>query len=174
MIGLEQYLPSERDTWAWTLATYEDIADIVDMAEGLFQVEIESFMVPDRHLFARNLTISVTKQAYNLYDEQLIVARNKTTNKLMAWAWIARGSYTTYSKDEMAEARFAHMDLSLPLRTRITMMAQMLQQWYAWALICQIPVLVSTSIREDQKGFMRVHEAAGFKLRGSIAYLRVL
>jgi hypothetical protein len=173
MIGLEKFVPSERDTWTWSLATFEDIADIVSMAQTLFQVEIETFMAPDPALFARNLAISVAKQAYSLYDEQLIVARNKTTNMLMAWAWIGRGGYTPYSRDEMAEAKFAHMDLALPMRTRITLLAQMLHQWYAWASVCRIPVLVSTSIREDQTGFMNLHRAAGFTIRGSIGYLKV-
>lgn len=173
MIGLEKFLPSDKDTWEWSLATFEDIQDIVSMAQTLFQVEIESFMRPDPAFFTRNLAISVAKQAYSLYDEQLIVARNRTDKSLMAWAWIGRGGYTTYSRDEMAEGKFAHMDLNLPVRTRITMLAQILHQWYAWAKLCGIPVLVSTSIRSDQQGFMNLHRAAGFSVRGSIGYLKV-
>ena len=173
MIGLEKFTPSDRDTWTWSLATFEDIADIVNMAETLFQVEIEDFLRPDPALLTRNLAISVSKQAYSLYDEQLIVARNKTTNKLMAWAWVGRGAYSPYSRDEMAEGKFAHMDLDLPVRTRITLLAQILHQWYAWASVCRIPVLVSTSIREEQAGFMNLHRAAGFTIRGSIGYLKV-
>lgn len=173
MIGLEKFAPSDKDTWTWSLATFEDIQDIVTMAQDLFQVEIETFLTPEPALFTRNLAISVAKQAYSLYDEQLIVARHRETEKLLAWAWIGRGAYTPYSRDEMAEAKFAHMDLSLPVRTRITLLAQMLHQWYAWASICRIPVLVSTSIREDQTGFMNLHRAAGFTIRGSIGYLKV-
>ena len=72
----------------------------------------------------------------------------------------------------MAEAKFAHIDLSLPVVTRVRLMAQILQQWVLWCQICGIPVLVSTTIREDQTGFLKLHDQAGFKRRGSFAYLR--
>jgi hypothetical protein len=170
---LEKFLPSERDTWTWSLADYPDVIDIVAMAEGMFQKEIETFMQPDPVLFARNLTISIAKQHYSAYDEHLVVARDNNTQELIAWAWLARGSYTTYSRDEMAEGRFAHMDLALPVRTRITLLAQILYQWYRWCQICAVPILVSTSIREDQRGFMNLHQAAGFTVRGSIGYLKI-
>jgi len=31
-------------------------------------------------------------------------------------------------------------------------------------------VLISSTIRADQAGFLRLHEQAGFTIRGSIAY----
>ena len=73
----------------------------------------------------------------------------------------------------MAEAKFAHIDLSLPVVARVRIMAQILQQWVLWCQICGIPVLVSTTIREDQSGFLKLHDQAGFKRRGSFAYLRI-
>lgn len=173
MIGLEKFMPSERDIWCWDLARFEDIVDIVNLTQTMCEADIDMFFTPDPPFFARNLAIAVSKQAYNRYDEQLIAARHKETKKLMAWAWLSRGSYTTYSRDEMAEARFAQIDLTLPVRTRITLLAQILQQWYAWATICRIPVLASNSIREDQVGFMNLHRAAGFTIRGSTGYLKI-
>jgi len=170
---LEKFLPSARDTWTWQLADYPDVVDIVNMAESQFQKEIEIYMQPDRDLFSRNLVVSIAKQNYSPYDEQLTVARDNTSHELIAWAWVGRGSYTTYSKNEMAEGKFAHMDLELPVRTRITLLAQILYQWYRWCQICKVPILVSTSIREDQKGFMNLHQAAGFIVRGSIGYLKI-
>jgi len=148
---LEKFLPSARDTWTWQLADYPDVVDIVNMAESQFQKEIEIYMQPDRDLFSRNLVVSIAKQNYSPYDEQLTVARDNTSHELIAWAWVGRGSYTTYSKNEMAEGKFAHMDLELSF----------------------LPILVSTSIREDQKGFMNLHQAAGFIVRGSIGYLKI-
>jgi hypothetical protein len=53
-------------------------------------------------------------------------------------------------------------------------MAQILQQWHMWCITGGIPVLVSTSIREDQAGFMHLHQTAGFVIRGSFAYLKVM
>ena len=173
MIGLERYLPSERVTWRWRIAQLSDVPAIVRMAQDHFQLEMEQIMVPDPALFARNIGIAVITQMHSLTQEQVLVAQNKTTEELVAWSWISRGSYTTYSRDEMAEARFVHCDLTLPVRSRLTLTAQVLQQWYLWCMTAGVPVLVSSSIRADQAAFMRLHEDAGFSVRGSTAYIRV-
>ena len=78
-----------------------------------------------------------------------------------------------YAHEELAEARFIHLDLTLSARKRITLTAQILQFWQAWCYACNIPVLVSTSIRTDQGAFMRLHQELGFTVRGSLAYLRI-
>jgi hypothetical protein len=169
---LEKYSVSDRDSWCWDLAQLEDVADIVAMAEGHFQTEIDGFFTPDPRLFAKNVASAIIKQMYSYYMEQVLVARHKTDNRLMAYSWLSRGAYTTYAREEMAEARFAHVDLALRTRQRITLVAQMLIHWSTWCEKCAIPVLVSTSIREKQTVFMRLHEEAGFTLRGSVAYLK--
>ena len=173
MIGLERYLPTERDTWQWRIAQLSDVPAVVAMAQDHFQLEMEQIMVPDPQLFARNIGIAVITQMHSLTQEQVLVARDRTADTLMAWSWISRGSYTTYSRDEMAEARFVHCDLTLPVRSRLTLTAQVLQQWYLWCMTAGVPVLVSSSIRADQTAFMRLHQAAGFSVRGSMAYIRI-
>lgn len=167
------YTPSDRDTWNWSLATIRDIPEIVLMAEQLFQSEIDKVFTPDRIFYAYNIELALTGQKYNRSSCLLSVARHKETKKLMAYAWLGRGSYTQYSRDEMAEAKFAHCDLSLPVRTRITLVAQMLEQWEAWCRLHNIPVLVSTTIRADQTAFLRLHERMKYTIRGSIAYKRI-
>jgi hypothetical protein len=173
MIGLEQYLPSERDAWTWRLARLSDVPTIVAMAQQHFQLEMEQIIRPDPALFARNIGIAVITQMHSATQEQVLVARDRTQDELVAWSWISRGSYTTYSRDEMAEARFVHCDMTQSVRARLTQTAQVLQQWYLWCMTAGVPVLVSSSIRADQVAFMRLHEAAGFSVRGSIAYIRV-
>jgi hypothetical protein len=78
-----------------------------------------------------------------------------------------------YAAEEAAAASFAHMDMRLPLRTRITLMAQILQQWHLWCQVWSIPILISSTIREDQQGFINLHRAAGFAVRGSMAFQRI-
>ena len=173
MIGLERYLPTERDTWQWRIAQLSDVPAVVAMAQDHFQLEMEQIIHPDPQLFARNIGIAVITQMHSLTQEQVLVARDRTADTLMAWSWISRGSYTTYSRDEMAEARFVHCDLTLPVRSRLTLTAQVLQQWYLWCMTAGVPVLVSSSIRTDQTAFMRLHQAAGFSVRGSMAYIRI-
>ena len=170
---LEKYLPSSRDTWSWRPATLSDVNAIVDMAESQFQPEITAVFTPDRRMLARHLAQAIIAQTYNNLEQQIIVARDRDTDALVAWAWLGRGGHTMYAPEEFAEAHFAHIDLTLSTRNRVTIMAQILQQWRLWCLIGGIPVLVSTSIREDQAGFMNLHRAAGFMVRGSFAYLKV-
>ena len=173
MIGLEKFLPSARDTWRWELAQVADIWPIVAFSKEIYQREVDQLFTPDTARFAHHIHLAIVDQIYELRKQQIIVAKNKTTNELMAWAWLARGSYTTYAPEEMAEAKFVHIDLKLPTRTRITLTAQILHQWQIWCQLSGVPILVSTSIRSDQDTFMRLHEQAGFSVRGSYAYKKI-
>ena len=170
---LEKYNITERDNWTWSIAQLDDVQDIVQMAQQHFQCEIDTWFTPDPKLFARNVAISVVKQMYNVFHEQIIVARDKTTKQLLAYTWVSRSAFVNYAPEEMAEVRFAHVDLSQSSRTRVRLVAQMIQHWHSWAQKCRIPVIVSCSIREEQAAFMRLHVEAGFTLRGSIGYLKV-
>jgi hypothetical protein len=68
----------------------------------------------------------------------------------------------------------AHVDLTLSGRQRIHILTQMIYYWETWAKACDIPVLVSSSIREDQSTFLKLHERLGFTVRGGIAYKRII
>lgn len=159
--------------WIWRVALRSDIEDIIKMCEEHFKVEMDMVFTPDKPYYRYQLDLAVTNQMHHYAKEQLIVARDKKTNKLLAYGWIGRSIKAPYSQDEMAEAKMAHIDLTLPIRTRITLLAQMLQHWITWTATCGIPVLVSTSIRREQAAFMKLHEQAGFVVRGSYAYKRL-
>jgi hypothetical protein len=171
---LNQYLPKSSDTWDWNCALASDVEDISTMVREHFKQEVDALFKTDEPLFKKNLCKGIFEQAYNPLQEQIIVARNKTTNQLMAWAWIVRGVYTVYSSDEIADARFAHVDLELPIRTKITLLAQTLQQWELWCRCGMIPILSSSTVREEQGAFLRLHKQAGFDIRGSITYKRIM
>ena len=168
---LERYAPSDRDTWRWRQAELRDVDQMVTMAVNLFQIEIEDVFTPDPDMLAKNIAIAVIRQKFNPTEEQIIVA--ESAGCVIAWAWLVRGAYVNYAKEEMADARIAHLDLALPSRTRITLLAQVLQQWELWCRICGIPILSSSTIRSDQGAFLNLHRAAGFAIRGSIAYKRI-
>jgi len=174
MNGLEQFLPSDRDTWTWDLARIPDVPEMVLMAQGHFQNEITDIFTPDPQRYAKHLSVAAIEQGFDSSKCQLICARDNTTHQLLAYAWLNRNYYMTYAPEECAEAAFVHMALDLPRRTRITLTAQILQQWQLWCQIWCIPVLISTTIREDQQGFLNLHRAAGFSVRGSFAYKRIL
>lgn len=173
MRSTDRYLPNERDTWTWTLArTQDDVTDIVNLAQGFYENEVNDIFTIDPAILRRHVDIAVTEQKYQLNRQQLILARDKTTGKMLAWAWLDRGHYTPYAPEEMADARFAHVDLTLSERTRITLCAQIIQQWILWCNIHSIPVLISSSIREEQMAFLKLHERFGFKRHGSVCYFK--
>jgi hypothetical protein len=170
---LDKYRPTERDTWQWRLATFADVVPITILANEIYGNEVDGIFTQDTKRMAYHVDLAVTRQRYYLTEEQLIVAECTASKHLLAYAWISRGGSTPYAAEEMAEAKFAHIDLTLPVVTRVKLMAQILQQWVLWCQIGGIPVLVSTTIREDQAGFLKLHDQAGFKRRGSFAYLRI-
>jgi hypothetical protein len=76
--------------------------------------------------------------------------------------------------EEVAEVLFAHVRLDQSVRVRILLIEQMIAQWQLWCQCAGIPVLVSSSIREDQTALLRLHERAGFTVRGSMAFKRII
>lgn len=171
---LNKLQPSQNDAWTWNYATYNDIEDIYQMAKCHFEREMDSIFTINDDAYKYALDISTSHQRHNLALEQLLVCRDKATGDLLAYSWLGRGHRTPYSNDEMAEARMAHVDLKLSGRQRIHILTQMIHYWETWATACGIPVLVSTSIREDQTTFLKLHEKLGFTVRGGIAYKRVI
>jgi len=173
MIGLERYAPKQADSWSWNLATLAHVAQIVALSEQQFQQEISDTFTPSPEALARNVSIATIKQWHNKNEEQIIVALNKQTGDVMAWAWLARGCYLPYAVEELAEAKIAHIDQAVSTISRTRIMAQILHQWHIWCELNQIPVLVSSTIRADQAGFLRLHQQAGFTIRGSYAFKRI-
>jgi hypothetical protein len=172
-MNLNKFTYNDTTTWYWSLANVSDIPDMVVLAQSHFQREITGLLTADELFYAYNLDKALTNQRHNLSVEQLITAKDKTTNKLLAYAWIGRGSRAPYSQDELAEAKILHIDLEVTARQRIAIIVQTLSHWTNWAKACEIPVLVSTTIRADQSAFMRIHEDMGFTVRGAIAYKRL-
>ena len=168
---LQQYLPSGRDTWTWHLAQPSHVIPIVALADQQYGPEVDEIFTTDPRIMARHVHLAITEQTYDHSRQQIIVAED-SAGIVMAWAWLGRGVYMPYAAEECAEGKFIHMDLNLPASTRIRITAQVLQQWILWCQIQQIPVLVSSTIRADQAGFLRLHQQAGFTIRGSVAYRR--
>jgi len=170
---MDKYSIKDTDAWLWGLAQHTDVEDILDLVAANYQHEIDGVMEPNRPRMAYHLHRGILQQIFENNQLLITCARDKASNKVIAWAWLERGKYTIYAAEEMATAEIAHTDLTLSARSRITLVAQILQQWITWCEFLQIPVLTSSSIRADQAAFMRLHEQFGFKVRGSIAYKRI-
>jgi hypothetical protein len=164
------YTHNQNDPWVWTRAEHSDAPDIIQMMIDHYQLEIDNFFTPNPTRMAYHLHKAIIGMNYQLNEELLSVA--KIGNRLVAWAWLTRGKYQVYADEEMAVGEFIHVDLTLSTRQRIRLVAQVLEQWIGWAEINRIPVLCSTSIRENQTAFMRLHDQYGFNRNGSFAYRR--
>lgn len=168
----------------WTLAhPLHDVEDIVELADSVFGEEADGILTRDRGVFRHRVTIAATEQLFNKGREFLAVCRDwvlasrypddkAQISRLLGYCWFDRGGYTTYSNEEISNAKFHHVDLSLPAKTRVRLINEMIDQHILWAHTWGIPVICSTSIRAEHNGFMRIHEKRGFTVNGSYAWIR--
>jgi len=176
----------ERHGMEWTLAhPLHDVDDIVEMADSVFGQEADGILTRDRNVFRKNVTITATVQLFDkgrellavCRSDKIVVARSDVsgdfyTDKLLGYCWFDRGGYTTYANEEISNAKFHHVDLSLPAKQRVRLINQMIDQHILWAHTWGIPVICSTSIRTEHDGFMKIHKKRGFKVNGSYAWGR--
>lgn len=174
----------------WSLAhPLHDVEDIVEMADSFFGHEADGILKRDRAVFRHRVTVATTEQLFNksrefiavcrgerqvvpMYDANMMLMGHDTIVPLLGFCWFDRGGYTTYSNEEISNAKFHHMDLNLPVRTRVRMLNEMIDQHILWAHTWSIPVVCSTSIRADHDGFMKIHKKRGFTVNGSYAWIR--
>jgi hypothetical protein len=155
----------------WTLAhPLHDVDDIVEMADGLFGREADGILTRDRNVFRKNVTLTATHQLFDKGREFLAVCRDG--ERLLGYCWFDRGGYATYSNEEISNAKFHHVDLTLPVRQRVRLINEMIDQHILWANSWGIPVICSTSIRSDHDGFMKIHKKRGFTVNGSYAWMK--
>lgn len=173
----------------WTLAhPLHDVDDIVEMADSIYGVEADGIVKRDRNVFRKNVTMTSTLQLFDRGREFLAVCRESqdykkvvvdgfvdhvcTDPKLLGYCWYDRGGYTTYSNEEISNAKFHHVDLSLPVKQRVRIINQMIDQHILWCRDWGIPIICSTSIRGEHDGFMKIHKKRGFTVNGSYAWIR--
>lgn len=155
----------------WTLAhPLHDVDDIVDMADSVFGTEADGILTRNKAVFRKNVTVATTVQLFDRSKEFIAVNRNE--GKLLGYCWFDRGGYTTYANEEISNAKFHHVDLQLPVRLRVRLINEMIDQHILWAHRWGIPVVCSTSIRAEHDGFMKIHKKRGFTVNGSYAWIR--
>jgi hypothetical protein len=158
--------------YTWRPATGDDVGDIVAMAQSHFQTEIDSIFTPEPTALARNMTFAVVTQFFNPTSELVSVARDQD-HRLVAYTWAKAFQRAPWSDDNMVNICMAHVDLTLSARLRLALITDMLTIWDQFAVYCQHPVICSTTMRDDQKAFLRLHERHGYSVRGSYAYKRI-
>lgn len=149
-----------------------DIADIHQLSNQWFAQDNTGLFSIDHQVFDHNITRAVVDQFYDPLRVLLLVARDGQ-GQLAAWTWATRGEYVHWSSEEMIAVNMVHVDLSLPARDRVQLIQAMMGYWEDWARACGIGVICSTTMRRDQAAFLRLHQRAGYDVRGSIAYRRL-
>jgi hypothetical protein len=168
----------------WTLShPLHDVDDIVELADSIYGAEVDGILKRDRNVFRKNVTMTSTLQLFDRGREFLAVCRGDKIVKtmmgqgiddqaLLAYCWFDRGGYTTYSNEEISNAKFHHVDLNLPVKQRVRIINQMIDQHILWCRDWNIPIICSTSIRGEHDGFMKIHKKRGFTTNGSYAWIR--
>lgn len=157
----------------WQPAQGGDIPDIRDLSRQHFQSEAQGLWNTDEAWFGLHVTQAIVSQFWQPGSAWVVVARD-LQGQLRGWSWVERGQTTIWSPEEMAQFRMIHVDMTLPARVRLAMIRDLLDQAQAWCQALGIPILVSSTMRHDQAGFLRLHQRAGFECRGSICYRRVI
>lgn len=153
----------------WTLAhPLRDVEDIVEMADEYF-VDTGGVMEKSKEIFRKNVTMVATLQIFDRSKEFLAVCRDEG---MLGYCWFDRHGYTTYSAEEISNAKFHHVDHKLSSRIKIRLINEMIDQHILWAYGNGIPVICSTSIRPEHEVFMKIHKKRGFTVNGSYAWIR--
>lgn len=171
LLPLEAYGHRITDRWRWRAPTGADTQDIVDLALVCFGSETQDFFRNDPVEYGRNIMLATVNQFYNPLTELLSVAYDG--DMLLGYTWVIRGQYAPWSREEMATVRMAHVRLDLTQRERVTLLAQMIQMWEVWARAAKINIIFSSTIRDSQDPFLKLHARADYVVRGSCAYKRL-
>jgi hypothetical protein len=156
----------------WRPAEFSDITEMVQLSQRCYQAEVDNLLTPDPARLTARLAHAIIDRNYNPGTEVVQISRDPQ-GQLIAWSWMGRGVGVDYAAEECAEAHVIHIDLNLSSRTRIKLINSLLDLWIEWCQILAIPILVSTTIRQDWQAFMRLHERRGFDVRGSHAFKRI-
>ena len=147
---------------------------IVTIAETHFQNEIDDIFVPDPVAYSRNVATAVVNQFYTPGSELLTVAKCSDTNAILAYLWTIRNQRAPWSDEEMSMTRMIHLDMTLSQRTRVRLVQDMIDIQEAWCRAYGIGIVCSTTMRHEQAGFVELHRRAGYSVRGSYCYRRLV
>ena len=155
----------------WRPAQLEDVPMMVAFTSKHYLHELDGVLTINLDKLCVNIAHAVLNRNFNAGTELIQLAEEN--NRLIGWCWIGRGAGTDYIDEECAEAHILHIDLTLPARTRVRMINQCLSAWEQWCRTLNIPVLVSTTVRQDWQPFMELHRRRGYEVRGSHAFKKI-
>jgi len=157
--------------YSWRPATGLDIKGIIDISYP-FLFEVEDIWTIDEIAFTRNLTLAVVNQFYAPTTELLSVATD-INNKIVAYTWAKKGETAHWSNEEMLAIKLTHIAIDLSIKDKINLIKDMLNMWDAFATLAQVNIICSTTMRDSQSTFLKLHKRQGYIVRGSTAYKKL-
>ena len=157
--------------YTWNLATPADSEDIMKL-NLLIQFEVDTIFNFNPNVLSHHIVSALVNQFYTGKSDFIATARDDN-NKLLAYTWVKTGERSLWSTEEVASVRMAHVDPNLSARCRIVLIEEMIELWEKFAQLHDIPILYSNTLRHEQTVFLKLHQRAGFVVRGSAAYKKV-
>ena len=160
--------------YTWHPAGGTDIPAIVAIAQTHFESEIDDIFQPDPVAYSRNIATAVVNQFYTPGSELISVAKCGDTGVILAYLWTIRNQRAAWSDEEMSMTRMIHVDMTQSQRVRIALVKDMIEIQEAWCRAYGIKIVCSTTMRHEQAGFLELHRRAGYSVRGSYCYRRLV
>lgn len=157
--------------YTWNLATPADSQDIMNL-NLLVKFEVDTIFDFNPNVLSHHIVTALVNQFYSSKSDLVITARDEN-NRLLAYTWVKTSEQSMWSSEDIAVVRMAHVDPNLSARVRIKLITEMIELWERFAQLHNIPVIHSNTLRHEQAVFLKLHERAGYVLRGSTAYRRV-
>jgi hypothetical protein len=155
----------------WKKCSTADSGDLMALSL-LVEFEVNKIFNFNPNVLAHNIVLGLVNQFYTGTSDLIIGARNDA-GKLMAYTWCKTGESTMWSTEHVMSIRMAHVDPALSHRTRIKLLKDMMEIWENFALITNTPIIASSTLRNEQQAFLKLHQRQGYIIKGSTAYLRV-
>ena len=155
----------------WLAAQLGDIDAMIQLTTKYYLNELDGVLTINLNKLAERLAHAIVNQ--NFHPESETLQCCWAADQVVAWTWLSRGRSTDYIDEEVAEAHILHIDLSLTVRERVRIIQHTLDYWISWCRILGIPVLASTTVRQDSAAFMQLHQRRGFVVRGTHAFFNV-
>jgi hypothetical protein len=157
--------------YTWKLATPADSQDIMNL-NLMVQYEVDTIFNFNPNVLSHHIVVALVNQFYSGKSDLIATARDEN-NRLLAYTWVKTGEHGMWSNEEIAVIRMAHVDPNLSVRRRILLLNDMIALWERFAQLHDIPIIHSNTLRIEQAVFLKLHQRAGYEVRGSVAYKRV-
>ena len=154
----------------WRKATYHDFEQVITMSHNIAG-EIESVFEVNRRVGEYHLINDLTSQQFKPSTALILV--HETNNKIDAFTW-ARVETMLWSNDAMLSMRIVEVAPELSLRIKFKLLREMMAQWEQYCCEYNVPIICSSTVRQEQQGFLRLHRELGYVQRGCWNYKRVI